>query len=282
MSCLSCPLCHAPLERLDGPARVLGCAQGHRFDVARQGHANLLGPVRVPPEAGDSRAMLEARRAFLTTGAYDFLADELARRALAALAARGGGVLVDIGCGEGHYLGRILHHADALERERSQLFGTDIAKDAARLAAGAHKGARFFVADTTRRLPFLDGAVDVALSVFAARHPAELTRVMAPGGTLLCALPQAHHLAALAEHVPLVGIHPGKVDALTRSLAETFRVVDEQALEATLSLGSADLAALVAMTPSGRHVSPADLERLRGVAPLEVQAAFFVVELVRR
>src|SRR5919107_5250602 len=52
---LRCPVCAADLEEGDG---VLRCADGHSFDIARQGYVNLV------PGPGDSAAMVDARDSF--------------------------------------------------------------------------------------------------------------------------------------------------------------------------------------------------------------------------
>ena len=65
---LACPHCRAPLAVIE-PGRVLGCANGHRFDVARQGHVSLLGP-RARTDTGDTAAMVAARERFLGRGHY--------------------------------------------------------------------------------------------------------------------------------------------------------------------------------------------------------------------
>ncbi|MFC4111490.1 putative RNA methyltransferase [Nonomuraea zeae] len=63
---LICPVCRSGV-RLGGSA--LRCAQGHAFDVARQGYVSLLVGSR-PPGTADSAAMVAARAAFLDAGHY--------------------------------------------------------------------------------------------------------------------------------------------------------------------------------------------------------------------
>ena len=68
MSPYQCPLCAAPLQ--PGP-QVWACAQGHHFDVARQGHVHVL-PVQFKHSRnpGDTEAAVQARRRFLQAGHY--------------------------------------------------------------------------------------------------------------------------------------------------------------------------------------------------------------------
>ncbi|MGN9837782.1 putative RNA methyltransferase [Nonomuraea sp. H19] len=71
---LICPVCGADV-RLDEHA--LRCANGHAFDVAKQGYVSLLVGSR-PPGTADSAAMVAARADFLTAGHYAPLADAVA------------------------------------------------------------------------------------------------------------------------------------------------------------------------------------------------------------
>ena len=71
---LACPVCAEGLDL--GPAAAT-CRQGHSFDVARQGHLNLLGAAQ--PANADTAAMVEARSRVLDSGAFDAVDAALAR-----------------------------------------------------------------------------------------------------------------------------------------------------------------------------------------------------------
>ena len=49
---------------------ALACALGHSFDVAKDGHVNLMMVGRVSRATGDTAEMLAARRRFLNAGHY--------------------------------------------------------------------------------------------------------------------------------------------------------------------------------------------------------------------
>jgi 23S rRNA (guanine745-N1)-methyltransferase len=265
-----------------GPA--LACERGHSFDVAKEGYVNLLGGVKLPALAGDSREMLQARRRFLEAGHYAPLAAALAKLIGEHLAGRPErGALLDAGCGEGFFLGALLAALAARGDVAAPCaFGTDIAKEAARLAARRHPGALFVVADTHRRLPFRDAALDGVLNVFAARSAAEFARVLRAGGILLVALPLPHHLAELRARLSLVGIEPDKEAQVAAKLEGAFELTQDVTVAQQLILGPDALVDLVGMTPSARHLSPAELLRARGLGQLEVTAAFRVLAFVRR
>ena len=277
---LTCPICDEPLAREGASLR---CPRGHSFDVAREGYVNLLtGKPR-----GDTREMALARRTFLEQGWYRSLADQLAvlsARCLADAAGRAAGseaalAVVDAGCGEGYYLGHLLHalspaaqahetasggadtlaHAavgwlahDTVPGERVYV-GVDISKDVVRLAARRYPQARFVVADLTRRLPIATGAVSLLLNVFAPRHAAEFARVVAPGGSLLVVIPEPAHLAELRDALSLLGVEPEKERHVITQLATGFALAERESIEYTMRLDRAAVAALVTMTPNAWH-----------------------------
>ena len=104
MMIFCCPACGSALERED---RALRCANGHSYDIARQGYVHLL-PVKqmhakIP---GDTKQMVDARRVFLSGGYYDAFRDKLAELTDKYLPENG--VVLDAGCGEGWYLNALL------------------------------------------------------------------------------------------------------------------------------------------------------------------------------
>ena len=101
---LACPVCAEGLDL--GPAAAT-CRQGHSFDVARQGHLNLLGAAQ--PANADTAAMVEARSRVLDSGAFDAVDAALARRATGAR------TILDVGGGTGHHLARLLDATDGAD-----------------------------------------------------------------------------------------------------------------------------------------------------------------------
>src|SRR5690606_6378857 len=111
-SLLPCPVCGEPPA---GGGRTLRCPRRHSFGFAREGHVDLLpaGHGR-STLTGDTAEMLRARRRFLERGWFAPLARALdecraaLRRALAEHGApedRAGLVVLEAGCGEGHFIG---------------------------------------------------------------------------------------------------------------------------------------------------------------------------------
>ncbi len=259
---LICPYCAEPLARDAGAFR---CGHGHSFDIARDGHAHL----RRTRNSGDSAEMLRARRAFLDRGHYAPLATTVSRavegylRSTPAPAAaphrHAGGEwetvhILDSGCGEGYYLEQLRTHlADTMPEKRYRLWGVDSSPDAARMTARRCRDATVVVADCKDALPFATGSLDVLITIFAPRNPAEFARVLVPGGLLLIVVPDDDHLAEVRERVRLIGIEEQKVRHVLGSLTGFFSTLEVSALKIALELSPEDLSHLVTMSPSHRH-----------------------------
>jgi SAM-dependent methyltransferase len=99
------------------------------------------------------------------------------------------------------------------------------------------------VADAQRYVPFSDGEVDVALSVFAPRNPSELRRVVAPGGVALVVSPGVDHLEQLRDAnakalgVAVLDVAEGK-QRRTADAMETagFELVEETPVSGVMDL----------------------------------------------
>jgi len=250
---LACPTCGGGLAAVDG--RVVGCGNGHRFDVARQGYLTLLGP-RSRTDTGDSADMVAARAGFLGTGHYRHIARAVADRVVA-------GPVVEIGAGTGYYLAAAVDRLTSGDQAPAGLSTAGLAVDssryAARRAAAAHPFLGSVVADAWSALPVLTGAARTVLSVFAPRDPDEIARVLAPGGRLVAVTPQPEHLVEIREPLRMLTVDAGKAEQLATAFDGRLRVVERADLRAELRLSRADVGALVRMGPSARHVAPADL-----------------------
>ena len=246
---LRCPVCAGPVLAGDGQVR---CDLGHSFNLARQGYVSLTSG-QGGPGTGDSAAMVMARERFLGAGHYRPVADAIA--AIAARLARGGepGLVLDLAGGTGYYLARVL---DVLQERHGAC--VDLSAAALRRAARAHPRAAALGADAWQRLPFADGSAALVLSVFGPRNPAEIRRVLAPGGALIIAVPGPDHQRELRGPLGLIGIDERK----TARLADAFGGYPGAGVSAVryqLRLGHADLTDLVAMGPSARHIAAGDL-----------------------
>jgi len=247
-----CPVCRTPLA-LRTAERRWACSSGHSFDVAREGYVNLLvAGQRRGRSPGDSAEMVQARRRFLATGAFDRLTE-----AVATLVEEGSpSLVVDVGCGEGR-------HTRGLRA--TGVLGVDVAKPAVALAARAHRRGSYAVASAAD-LPLGASAVDAAVVVFGPVFPGELARVVRTGGAVVVAHPGPAHLAALRSLV-YADPHPHEDKAPLRHGSAWFEEVASTSVTFTVEVSDPDeLADLFTMTPYRWH-APVDVrERLAAAA----------------
>jgi 23S rRNA (guanine745-N1)-methyltransferase len=265
---LRCPHCGGGLALGAG---VLLCENGHSHDVARQGYVTLTGSRR-SPLAGDSAAMVEARRRFLSAGHYAPLSNALAD------AARDAECILDLGAGPGHHLARVLDgFPDAVG------LALDSSRPALRRALRAHPRIAAVACDVWQELPLGDRAIDLALNVFAPRNAPELGRVLASGARLLVVTPTERHLAELVAALGMLSVPADKQADVESKLAAYFEPVGRDELDFPLTLTRADLRALVQMGPSAHHVDPDELEQRLAELPEPAHAtASVVLETFRR
>ncbi|MFB8038203.1 methyltransferase domain-containing protein [Streptomyces sp. NPDC056004] len=246
---LCCPTCRT--RHLHPDRGALRCPVGHTFDIARHGYAGMLTGTRAT--SGDDAAMVQARSRFLSTGTFAPIRKVGAR--LAADTAPEQATIVDVGCGTGYYLAGVL---DRLADARG--LGLDTSVSALRSAARAHDRAAAVAWDVFRPFPLADGVADVMLDMFAPRNPAEFHRVLRPTGRLIVVRPTGRHLAELRDRLPaMVTIDPAKEQRLHRALDPFFEAAVTEQVEYPATLSRQDALDLVAMTPSARHMSRAEL-----------------------
>jgi 23S rRNA (guanine745-N1)-methyltransferase len=263
---LRCPHCGAALAREEAGAAVR-CADGHTFDVARQGYLSLLAGEGTP-HAGDTAEMVAARERLLAGGHFEPLAEALAE-AVGEVSGAPACVL-DLGAGTGWYLGRVL---DAWPDARG--LALDLSKPALRRAARAHPRVAAVACDVWRPLPLQDAVAAVVLNVFAPRGGSEIARVLAHGGLAVVVTPSSDHLRELVEPLGLLGVDQHKETRLADRLGPALAIADRRELIWTMRLDRAAARDVAAMGPSAFHVSPAELDERVAALPqrLDVTAA---------
>jgi 23S rRNA (guanine745-N1)-methyltransferase len=261
---LICPVCAAPLEWNQKECR---CTNGHSFDLAKEGYANLLlSHQRKSNHPGDDTAMIQARRRFLDSGAYESL-KELLQHSISHLPHS---TILDCGCGEGRFLG-------ALSGLR---FGVDVSKDAIRCAAKRYKDAKWIVANGMRKLPFADHSMDLILSVLAPRNPEEFARILKPDGALLLGVPGPNHLIELRSLLSAkAGDFEEKADEAAAKCAPYFSEVNRELLRYETTLNPAQIADLIQMTPIFWCSSPEAKASVLKLDQLPVTISFSLITL---
>jgi 23S rRNA (guanine745-N1)-methyltransferase len=267
----------------------LRCPRGHSFDRAREGYWNLLQPQdRRSRNAGDRDIAVAARRRWLTLGFADGLVAELRKRGQspfsgghseASTGKRGlspfsNPTAVDVGCGEGTLTARLFASRDV------RGCGVDLSTAAIRLAAKLAPDLTWIVANADRGLPFADGSIDLALSIFGRRPASELRRVMAPRGKLLVVVPGEDDLIELRQAAQGEGRRQERAGDALAQLAPHFELVAGSTWRHRARHDRDALIDALAMSYRGARAS--ERLRLSSVSSLDVTLAADILTLVPR
>ena len=265
-----CPICRQPLERAD---RTCRCANGHSFDIAKEGYVNLLPANRQHSSApGDDKAMVNARTQFLSGGWYEPLRDQIQRLTEEFLPENG--ALLDAGCGEGYYTEVLT--AVAADKGGTAA-GLDLSKSAVKRAARRCEDAEIAVA-SVYHMPILDQTVDLLTDCFAPLAIDEFRRILKPGGLFPYVIPGRKHLWEMKE---ILYEHPYENEEKTEAY-DGFRLMEEIPLEFRCNLRKQeDIAALFNMTPYAWKTPREGTERLFGLQELDITAQFRILAFAK-
>lgn len=262
-SLFRCPICRGALRR---ESRRYVCADGHSFDIAREGYVNLLpANHQHSKNPGDDREMAAARTRFLDGGWYAPLRDTLCR--LVAEQTGEGPRLLDAGCGEGWYTCELARAAAA---KGGRTIGVDLSKPAVRKAARRCPGTELAVA-SVYRLPLRDHSVDAVVACFSPLATEEFRRVLRPGGRFFYVVPGPRHLWELKkvlyerpyENEEKEEAYPG------------FQYVDVVPVETRFALTQRQaIQDLFQMTPYYWKTPKDGADRLAALETLELTASF--------
>ena len=285
---LICPICEACLAKV---GNLLKCPNSHSFDISREGYVNLLLPGRKRRKVlGDTKDMLRGRRRFLDRGFYTPLSDginEYIYGHLMETSSLGESsfatCIADVGCGEGHYVGRLRRYLDEHGAGADiRYFGADISKEAVRLAAKRYDGIWFFVGNTKQRILLAEESVQVVLNVFAPRNPVEFARVSVRDGLLLVVIPHPDHLANLRSELDLLDIETDKRERVVEQMSGPFELVAEQTIGYDIALNEDDVSDLIQMTPNYWHLSEVTRKAATAIKEIRASVGFIILRFCRR
>ncbi|WNL38237.1 methyltransferase domain-containing protein [Halomonas sp. PAMB 3232] len=275
---LACPLDGQPLSLISGAWR---CAAGHSFDIAKQGHVNLL-PVQQKRsvDPGDSKVMVAARQRFLGAGHYQVIADAVSAAALEGASENEPLACLDAGCGEGYYLRRLAQASDGA----LSLMGLDISKWAV-LAAARQSRPPSPVLDirwavgSNASLPVQSQTLDRLLCMFGFPVASEFERVLKPGGVWLQVEAGPEHLRELREIIYPRLKAPRADDTPT---PDGFELADTRHVSERFTLESAgEIADLLTMTPHLYRASSEGRERAQALETLTLTIDVVIKRWVR-
>ena len=253
---LRCPLCGGALVRSGGS---LVCAKRHCFDVARQGHVNLVPAQR---ESFYRRELFESRAAVFAAGVFAPVVRAIGET-IDRYVQAGRPVLVDAGCGEGYYTKNVCPGRDMTR------IGFDLSKEAVKLAARGQSGASFLVADLAN-IPLAGGCADVLLDVFTPANYAEFARVLKPGGVLIKLWPRSGYLCQLREAARGLLRHDTYDDSRVAEYLDAHaRMLERRTITYTLPVDAVLAEHLARMTPMLADVDQSALD-LGGVTEITI------------
>ncbi|MCK5003022.1 MAG: methyltransferase domain-containing protein [Gammaproteobacteria bacterium] len=243
---LACPI--DKLELLK-EQRHYQCANGHSFDIAKQGYVNLL-PVqhKKSKNPGDSKAMVQARTRFLDTGFYKPIADLLSDIIFQQLDNDKDNCIFDAGCGEGYYLQHVINAAQAINSESHLSFiGMDISKPAV-LAASKRSQQASWIVGTNSQPPFLDESIDLIFCVFGFHSFDGFKKILKPKSRLILVEPGEKHLQELREII--YAAPPGEKTESKSNDHNDYTLIDTKTLEFKIQLtNNSQILDLLNMTP---------------------------------
>jgi len=184
---------------------------------------------------------VEARRRLLDAG-YGAALLRAILEEVRALGLPTGATVLDAGCGEGYYLG-------SLARELGlEAHGVDLSSAAVALAARRYPEGTWVIANADRSLPWATGSFDLVLSIDARLNPAEMRRVLKPGGRLLVAVPAADDLVELRAAVLGEGVLRDRLEGAAGRLAADFEMEGRRTVRDRARLGPDEVRDALAAT----------------------------------
>ncbi len=143
------------------------------------------------------------------------------------LAASKSDVVLDVGCGDGFYLGTLASQTGFAAH------GVDISIPAVDAAARRYPECEWVVANADRFVPYADSSFSIVLSITARMNAVEFRRVVRDDGRLLVAL------AAPDDLIELRGKGRDRVARTVKAFARNFSLVDQRRVAAAADLDAA-------------------------------------------
>lgn len=220
----------------------------HTFDFAKQGYVNL---VPHQPNSQYSKELFEARHnIIIESQLYSMMHDTISKLIKSHLDVSNVSntpfVIVDLGCGEGSHLQKIL---DGSEDNTLIGIGLDIAKEGIIQAAKRYENPIWLVGDLAKS-PLADQSCHVILNILSPSNYKEFKRIIVKDGLVVKVVPRSNYLIQLRE--ALFDNEEKKVyknDKTVELFKQHFNLIEHFNLCYTKKLNKEELGNLVKMTP---------------------------------
>jgi len=253
-----CPICQSSFCEENNTLR---CEKGHCFDISASGYVNLLKPGKMNnAKAGDSKEMIRARTAFLTSGVYEPIRNTVCE----LCSTLGGAVIIDAGCGEGYYTEGI-----AATNQNSCVLGFDMSKFGCEHGAKSAKrngvsNIKYSVSSIFE-MPVVSECADIIVNMFAPVASDEFARVLKRGGYLIVASSGINHLDGL-KSVLYEDVYKNEEKILNY---DGFELCECKVLKYNTTVyGTDTIYSLFTMTPYYHRTSLEDKKKLEGVSEI--------------
>lgn len=257
-----CPVCGGRLSS-NGCSYI--CGLSHCFDIAKSGYVNLI--LSSKSLHGDSREMIRARHAFLSSGHYGILRDALCDTLRRLPLAEKDSVILDAGCGECYYTEAVKNAFPEVT-----VLGIDLSKDALSIGGKRRAGIELAAA-SVNAVPLCSDFCDAVLSVFSPLAASEFYRVLKPDGVLVHVIPLARHLYGMKQ---IIYRDPYENTEL-RDAPEGFVQISERQISGNIHLTHDELLNLFTMTPYFYRTSSDGKKRLDELDTLDTEIGFGII-----
>lgn len=240
-----CPICQSTMKIVD--LKSLICHQNHTFDIARQGHINLLTR---PSKSNYDKSLFAARRKVMVEGKlFNPLMNEITERININTNDCSELIIADMGTGEGSHLNHIRQKLDNTYNITSHAFGIDISKEGILEAAKHYSGITWLVADLANS-PFNNHRFDVILNILSPSNYKEFKRILKHNGIIIKVVPGERHLQEI-RHFFYKNRKQTEYtnEEIVKGFQDNFHLVEHLGLEYHQKLNRDNLKALLQMTP---------------------------------
>ncbi|KEF37933.1 23S rRNA m(1)G-748 methyltransferase [Schinkia azotoformans MEV2011] len=243
ISAFICPLCESKMRVVEHKSLI--CTNNHTFDFAKQGYLNLMTQQS---NSHYSKELFEARHKIINgSELYDEMHKSISNVIKNSMdTSINPCLIVDLGCGEGSHLQRII---DGCEIEAITGVGLDIAKEGIVAAAKRYENPIWLVGDLAKS-PLADHSFYVILNILSPSNYKEFKRMLVQDGLVIKVVPGPNYLKEIREALfESTEKKDYKNDDTISLFKEHFKVIHNIKLNYTKILTKEELYNLVGMTP---------------------------------